>query len=126
MNLTFARTYIDTNERPEVFERLKGNMYLYRYDIQQEESIKDEETKETVNRYSFVTVQLKGYPNSNEVIKYLIRLIVSLEDELKLINDYNESLLFNESAEDSEYVQYLTLRRELKTKVINDFNNNKY
>lgn len=126
MNLQFVRTYMDTNERPSVFERLKGNMYLYRYDIQQEAPVETEDSEESLDRYSFVAVQLKGYPNSNEVIKCMIRMLLSLEDELKLLNDYNESIIFGEPLyDDSEYIQYLTLRRLLKTVVSNDFKNNK-
>lgn len=126
MNLEFGRVTIDADEKPAVIERYAGHMYIYRYDIQHE-TIESEEN-EHQNRYSFVEVRLKGFPNRNETVKYLLRQLVTLEDELKLINDYNESIITNntDSTDYSDYVKYLTFRREVKSKVNNDFTNAGY
>lgn len=129
MNLEFNRVYVDANEMPAVIERYAGNKYLYRYDLRQEEPVQSEENESPMGRYSFVDVRLVGYPNHNETIKYLIRQLISLEDELKLINDYNESVLFEPDSSTSEgyqdYITYLEVRRTIKSKVKTDFSNNK-
>lgn len=130
MNLAFDRVVKDYVTPPAVLERNKGNMYLYRYDIIEvpyEPSNDNMEPTHEGKRYSFVEVLLPGYPNKNEVIKYLIRQLVSLEDELKIINDYNEVIHLDEnylnSDEYTTYIEYLRIRHEIKSKVNTDFNN---
>lgn len=127
MNLEFGRIIIDADTPPATIERYAGYMYIYRYELKQEEPITSED-RLFKNRYSFVEVRLKGYPNRNETVKYLLRQLVSLEDELKLINDYNESIITNNtnSTDYSNYVKYLTFRREVKSKVNEDFTNAGY
>lgn len=128
MNLQFNRIIIDADEQPAVIERYAGFMYLYRYDLRQEEPIESETEDTPKNRYSFVEVRLKGYPNRNETIKDLIRKLVSLEDELKLVNDFNEASLHNEvnSTDYKDYIKYLEFRREIKQNVRTDFSNAGY
>lgn len=129
MNLEFGRIYIDTDETPAVIERYAGSMYLYRYDLKLEEPVETESEDDTPkSRYSFVEVRLKGYPNRNETIKCLLRKLVTLEDELKLINDFNEAVENDELNSDdyTNYKKYLEFRKEIKRKVRTDFDNEGY
>ncbi len=130
MNLSFDRVIKDYVTPPAVLERNKGNMYLYRYDIVEASSTEPSDDDIPVpegTKYSFVEVLLPGYPNKNEVIKYLIRKLVSLEDELKIINDYNEVLHLDPDYVNSEeyktYMEYLRVRHEIKSKLKTDFDN---
>ena len=91
MNLEFGRVTVDTDVQPAVIERYAGNMYLYRYDLKQEEFVESElETEDSSKlRYSFVEVRLKGYPNRNETIKFLektkpINIKFNLNEELSI------------------------------------------
>lgn len=122
MNLVFNKTIITSKEIPTVIERRKDNTCLYKYDLQ-EIATDTEELK-----YSYVPVVLKGYPNRNEAIKGLLRKLVTLEDELKLINDFNEAVENDElkSPEYTEYIKYLEFRKEIKQKVKTDFTNAGY
>lgn len=128
MNLEFGRLYIDTNEELPVIERYAGNMYLYRYDLRLEESVEEDETN--LKRYSFVEVRLQGYPNRNETIKNLIHQLVSSDDEMKLNNDYNEVMNFEDNPKETdaykEYMKYLNFRKEIRTKVNVDFDDSGY
>ena len=129
MNLIFDRVYMNADEQPVVLEKIAGNMYLYRYDLREEEPVEsDNEMFNESRRFSFVEVRLKGCPNKSETIKHLIRRLVTLEDELKLLNDYNEVINLEENASNSEeyenYMRYLEFRKEIKQKVKHDFDNN--
>lgn len=129
MNLEFGRIYIDADEAPAVIERYAGSMYLYRYDLKLEEPVETESEDDTPkSRYSFVEVRLKGYPNRNETIKCLLRKLVTLEDELKLINDFNEAVENDELNSDdyTNYKKYLEFRKEIKRNVRTDFDNEGY
>lgn len=129
MNLEFGRIYIDTDETPAVIERYAGSMYLYRYDLKLEEPVETESEDDThKSRYSFVEVRLKGYPNRNETIKCLLRKLVTLEDELKLINDFNEAVENDKLNSDdyTNYKKYLEFRKEIKRNVRTDFDNEGY
>ena len=131
MNLIFNRTVVNSLTPLDILERRADNTYLYRYDlheIPQEES-DDSETRpiQEGNTYSYVSVMLNGYPNKSEVIKYLIRQLLTEEDELKIINDYNEVVNlvsgFENTDEYKTYMNYLTIRHEIKSKVSEDFKN---
>lgn len=127
MDLVLNRTYTDGSDGLEIIRRLPDKHYLYKYDFR-EEPDKQREDGTTEKCYSYVPVLLKGYPNLNEVIKYLLRQVISLENELKMINDLNEIKMLdegniNESPEYEVYTRYLELRREIKHKVRDDFNN---
>lgn len=131
MNLILDRTIYTSVEKPAIIERNKDHTYAYRYDLKEEakKDTEDEMTSEIEGtKYSYVSVLLKGYPNRNETIKYLLRKLVSLEDELKLVNDYNEAVKFEDfdSEEYKSYIDYLTLRKTIKTKVKEDFKNAGY
>lgn len=131
MNLIFNRTVVSSTTPLDILERRVDNTYLYRYDLQdipQEES-GDSETRliPEGNKYSYVSIMLNGYPNKNEVIKYLIRQLLTTEDELKIINDYNEVVNlvpeYESTDEYKTYMDYLTVRHEIKSKVSKDFKN---
>ena len=131
MNLIFNRTVVSNSTPLEILERRVDNTYLYRYDLQEipQEKHDDSETRPIPegNTYSYVSVMLNGYPNKNEVIKYLIRQLLTTEDELKIINDYNEVVSLVPEYENTEeyrtYMDYLTIRHEIKSKVSEDFKN---
>lgn len=118
INIHFNR--MESNERPEVFVKLPLWSYIYNHDIQEFDSV-DEEGNQ-VKKYSFVSVQLKGYPNVNAILQALFKSLISTDAELKLINDYNTEVLSgNTIAEDNPYITYLRLRQSTKEKVLNDF-----
>ena len=131
MDLIFNRTVVNSPTPLDVLERRVDNTYLYRYDLQEIPQEKSDDTKMSPipegNIYSYVSVMLNGYPNKNEVIKHLIRQLLSEEDELKIINDYNEvvSLVpeYESTDEYRTYMNYLTIRHEIKSKVNEDFKN---
>lgn len=128
MNLKFNRLYIDSNCNLDIIERIPSNYYIYKYDLREESE--DEFQSSPNKKYSYVEVKLKGFPNYNETIKALLRMLVSLEDELKLINDYNEALEFEYEYKDTKeyknYIEYISFRKEIKDKVKQDFTNNGY
>lgn len=124
MNFNLSRTSLDF--KPPVIERIKGMHYIYRYDIQEEEvpSMRDE--NKTEKRYSFVEVPLAGYPNRRQVVKVLLKQLITMEDELNILNDYNEVVNLEENYKETEeykvYMQYIILRHTIKNKVKEDFN----
>lgn len=133
------RTTSDYN--PPVIERIAGFTYIYRYDIQQEDPVsrkdvmggedsENSEDEEPIPQYSFVSVTLKGYPSRQQTIKALLKQMYSIEDELKIINDYNEVMALSEDPTSTDeyntYIDYLTVRRAIKIKVNDDFTNNGY
>lgn len=131
MDLIFNRTVVNSPTPLDVLERRVDNTYLYRYDLQEIPQEKSDDTEMSPipegNTYSYVSVMRNGYPNKNEVIKYLIRQLLTTEDELKIINDYNEVVSLVPEYESTEeyrtYMDYLTIRHEIKSKVNEDFKN---
>lgn len=131
MDLIFNRTVVNSPTPLDVLERRVDNTYLYRYDLQEIPREKSDDSEMSPipegNTYSYVSVMLNGYPNKNEVIKYLIRQLLTTEDELKIINDYNEVVSLAPEYESTEeyrtYMDYLTIRHEIKSKVNEDFKN---
>ena len=131
MNLIFNRTVVSSTTPLDILERRVDNTYLYKYDLQEipQEESDDSETRpiQEGNTYSYVSVMLNGYPNKSEVIKYLIRQLLTEEDELKIINDYNEVINlvpeYESTDEYKTYMDYLTVRHEIKSKVNEDFKN---
>ena len=97
---------IIVNKCPSSIVRLIGDEYVYNYDIQK---IDDE-------RYSYISVSQRGYPNYKDCV---IRQYYTQDEEFDLINTYNYNILNNE--DDSEYINYLNLLKEIKTKIKADF-----
>lgn len=124
MNFNLSRTSLDF--KPPVIERIKGMHYIYRYDIQEEEVSSIEEEGKTEKRYSFVEVSLAGYPNRRQVVKALLKQLITLEGEFNILNDYNEVVNLEKNYKETEeykvYMQYITLRHTIKNKVKEDFN----
>ena len=100
---------IIVNECPSSIVRLSGDEYVYNYDIQK---IDDE-------HYSYISVSLRGYPNYKDCVKEIIRQYYTQDEEFDLINTHNYNILNNE--DDSEYINYLNLLKEIKTKIKADF-----
>lgn len=124
MNFNLSRTSLDF--KPPVIERIKGMHYIYRYDIQEEEVSSIEDAGKTEKRYSFVEVALAGYPNRRQVVKALLKQLITLEGEFNILNDYNEVVNLEKNYKETEeykvYMQYITLRHTIKNKVKEDFN----
>lgn len=124
MNFNLSRTSLDF--KPPVIERIKGMHYIYRYDIQEEEVSSIEDAGKTEKRYSFVEVSLAGYPNKRQVVKALLKQLITLEGEFNILNDYNEVVNLEKNYKETEeykvYMQYITLRHTIKNKVKEDFN----
>lgn len=124
MNFNLSRTSLDF--KPPVIERIKGMHYIYRYDIQEEEVSSIEDAGKTEKRYSFVEVALAGYPNRRQVVKALLKQLITVEGEFNILNDYNEVVNLEKNYKETEeykvYMQYITLRHTIKNKVKEDFN----
>lgn len=128
---------------PEALLIINNNTYYYNHDIQEEHrdvssniDINDEayadldpmlldpaNWPETV--YTYIPIEMKGTPNYNDIVKKVIRVYISAEEEFDLINSYNRSILFKEIDDNVKYIKYLQLLESIKQEVrkgLNSYN----
>lgn len=128
---------------PEALLIINNNTYYYNHDIQEEHrdtssniDINDKayadldpmlldpaNWPETV--YTYIPIEMKGTPNYNDIVKKVIRVYISAEEEFDLINSYNRSILFKEIDDNVKYIKYLQLLESIKQEVrkgLNSYN----
>lgn len=111
---------INYKEKPKTFEFLGDGTYYYNYDIQQ--ILIEQENEESIYEWSCIQVMLYGQPSYQDCVKAIIRVFVPQEDEFKLVNNYNSYVLgIGEEVSKENYISYLNLLKEIKTKVKADF-----
>ena len=109
-------TRIITDQEPNKIEYLNDGSYYYNYDRKQF-------VGEEGPMYSFVQVHIWGHPNYKDCVRAVIRSYITIDEEFDLINSMNGVALglVNESTE--EYIEYINLLGEIKSKVKEDFKN---
>lgn len=118
---------IESNITPQKFEDLGNGNWYYNYDIQSKvmEVPKMEESEETVNetRWNYIQIKLGSKPEYKKCVEALIREYITQSQEFDLINSTNRILLSGEvdKVAPPEYIEYLNLLDEIKTKVKADF-----
>lgn len=118
---------VEMNVQPNSIEKLGNGTYYYNYDITSKEvDVTDPETEEVTQetRWTYIQVHLHGQPDHKECIKAIIRQYVDQDEEFDLINSSNSIVLglSDNQIDRQKYLDYLTLVREIKTKVRADFN----
>ncbi len=118
---------VEMNVQPNSIEKLGNGTYYYNYDITSKEvDVTDPETEEVTQetRWTYIQVHLHGQPDHKECIKAIIRQYVDQDEEFDLINSSNSIVLglSDNQTDRQKYLDYLTLVREIKTKVRADFN----
>lgn len=118
---------VEMNVQPNSIEKLGNGTYYYNYDITSKEvDVTDPETEEVTQetRWTYIQVHLHGQPDHKECIKAIIRQYVDQDEEFDLINSSNSIVLglSDNQTDRQKYLNYLTLVREIKTKVRADFN----
>lgn len=118
---------IEMNVQPNTIEKLGNGTYYYNYDIQSKTvEVIDPETEEVTQetRWTYIQVHLFGQPDHKECIKAIIRQYVDQDEEFDLINSSNSIVLglSDDQTDRQKYLDYLTLVRDIKTKVRADFN----
>lgn len=118
---------VEMNVQPNSIEKLGNGTYYYNYDITSKEvDVTDPETEGVTQetRWTYIQVHLHGQPDHKECIKAIIRQYVDQDEEFDLINSSNSIVLglSDNQTDRQKYLDYLTLVREIKTKVRADFN----
>lgn len=117
---------IQSDVKPDSFQKLGNGTYYYNYDIVSEEvMVEDVDTKELVSetRYSFIQVYLQGQPDYKTCVKAIIRSYVDQDEEFDLINSSNRVTLklSDENSDYDKYLEYLALLDTIKQNVKRDF-----
>lgn len=116
---------VEMNVQPNSIEKLGNGTYYYNYDITSKEvDVTDQEEVTQETRWTYIQVHLHGQPDHKECIKAIIRQYVDQDEEFDLINSSNSIVLglSDNQTDRQKYLDYLTLVREIKTKVRADFN----
>lgn len=100
---------------PKKFENLGNGNWYYNYDITAE-SIDDLNTI-----WSYIQIKLSSKPEYKKCVELIIRKHITSSQEFDLINSANRVLLNNRTELPVEYLDYLNLIDEIKSKVKSDF-----
>lgn len=111
--------------KPDTVQYLNNNKYYYNYNIKSstiEVTDEDGNTKQ-IEQYEYIPIKLNGTPDYKQCAKAVIRYYIEEEEEFSLINDYNAYKLgvLDDPNIEEEYLDYLNLLQEIKSKVRADF-----
>ena len=112
---------------PTTIENLGNGNWYYNYDIQSKvvEVPKMDGSGKTVTetRWNYIQIKLGSKPEYKKCVEALIRKYITQSQEFDLINSTNRILLSGEAGKVAppEYIEYLNLLDEIKTKVKADF-----
>lgn len=114
---------INSTILPTTFVNLGNGQWYYNYDIQSHVE-NTEYGEQTV--YDYIQIRTTGKPTYKDCVKKIIRLYIDESQEFDLINSYNMAfynLLDEDEAqiEADKYLEYLTLVKEIKQKIKQDF-----
>lgn len=117
---------VEMNVQPNTIEKLGNGTYYYNYDIQSKTvEVIDPETESPTEetRWTYIQVHLRGIPECNACIQAIIRVYLTAEEELALINKYNayQMGVINDSSICGEYQEYVGLVASVKANVKKDF-----
>lgn len=116
---------IESDNKPNITESLGTGYWYYNYDIKQEEKevtdkFDNPDTPETKTVYTFIQVRISGKPTYDKCVKAVIRAYIDENQEFDLVNSYN-AYQQGIGEQDQEYIDYLSLVKEIKEKVSIDF-----
>lgn len=118
---------VESNVTPQKFVNLGNGNWYYNYDIKSEvvsvTRMSNEEEIITETRWNYIQIKLGSEPEYKKCVETLIREYITQSQEFDLINTANRALLNvgTEKVVPSEYLEYLDLVDEIKTKVKADF-----
>lgn len=122
-------TMIESSIAPHKFVDLGNGNWYYNYDIKSKvvevPSRDDEESITTETRWSYIQIKLHSMPDYKRCVEAVIREHVTQSQEFDLINTANKMIINAGTARavPLEYLEYLDLVDEIKTKVKQDFEN---
>lgn len=118
---------VESNVTPQKFVNLGNGNWYYNYDIKSEvvsvPRMGNEGETITETRWNYIQVKLNSKPEYKKCVEILIREYITQSQEFDLINTANR-ILFSTDTEKSvpsEYLEYLNLLDEIKSKVKTDF-----
>lgn len=110
--------YTKSAEKPEKVVASRDGFYYYNYDIQ-------ELTDDTINKYSYLSVEVEGEPSYKKCSKAVIEAFYEPNQEFDYINTIIKAILTaDEDSRTSAEVEYDAYRNkvaEIKSKVKEDF-----
>lgn len=114
--------------RPEIFEFGPDEVNYHYHIVEVPITIPDREHEGqtiTTTGYEFTLLQYKDMPTMDQCIKSLLKSVLDTDNELKLINDYNDAVTEGNTSSNAseEYNQWLIVRKEIKANVRQDFEN---
>lgn len=113
--------------RPNLFKDLGNNIWEYNYDIQTQSYIipnmntTSNSNGDPTTMYKFIPVRIQGKPTYEECFKAVWRKLYTIDQEIQLINDYNESVI-NKTEIPTQYTNYLHKRKQVIQQIKNDVN----
>lgn len=110
--------YTKSAEKPEKVVASRDGFYYYNYDIQ-------ELTDDTINKYSYLSVEVEGEPSYKKCSKAVIEMFYEPSQEFDYINTIIKAILTNDAESkataEAEYDSYRNKVAEIKSKVKEDF-----
>ena len=109
---------IVTFEKPEAIQVINQTSYYYNYNIKEEDSV--DLDGNPIKIYRFDSIALKGIVSPSTILDAVLKTIISKEDELKLINNFNKYQL-GLSKLPQDYIDYINKRDSLKQQIEKDY-----
>lgn len=118
--------YKKSTIKPDLFKDLGNNIWEYNYDIQEQScivpnmnTINNSNSGETITMYNYIPVRIQGKPTYDECFKAVWRKLYTIDQEIQLINDYNESVI-NKTEVPTQYTDYLHTRKQVMQQIKKD------
>jgi hypothetical protein len=113
------------NGKPSTFQKDNDGSYLYRYNIEPEMCIPEDEQKEVQIGWQCCEVRVWQQPTKGVLKKAIIRSILDESAEFSVVNAYNKHVLeikVDSMAVDT-YKEYLQFTEDLDAMLVADFSN---
>lgn len=108
---------------PSVFEKDNDGSYLYRFNIEPEMGMNEDETEETQVGWQCYEIRIWEKPTKHILKKAIIRSFLDETEEFNLVNSYNKHVLEIKVDLDAveNYKDYLTFTEDVDTMLETDF-----
>lgn len=124
LNLITPNAIYDlTHGIPSVFEKDNDGSYLYRFNIEPEMGMNEDETEEVQVGWKCYEIRVWEKPAKHILKKAIIRSFIDETEEFNLVNSYNKHVLEIKTDLDAvaAYKEYLTFTEDVDTMLGNDF-----